>query len=351
MKNNSGIKVSIIVPVYNVATYLPECLNSLINQTLKDIEIICIDDKSTDGSIEILKEYEKKDVRIKVVYNEENKSTGTARNIGIEKASGEYLGFVDGDDFVSADYFENLYENAKKHNAEISATSNVLFYYDENNTPELETGLSVKSRLSTIKEKNDSLAKTVVSWNKIYKKDFIEKNNIYYGNNSYAEDMLFSIICYFFAPYIVISHKSIYYYRKDRQGSATTGLKDLDFVLPAIDNMKTLYKVFENSNHNENDKRKWKNIFDACTLKYLRIALNTLKTQWHSEFLQISSKELSQYNIKKYQIKRLNYNRTMLIFYFLSEMLTLKKQKTLTRKRRGYTESTINTKRALKFFE
>ncbi len=90
-------KVSIIVPVYNVEKYLSTCLDSLINQTLKDIEIICINDGSTDNSLNILNEYAQKDTRI-IVINKENSGPGSCRNLGIEKATGEYIQFVDSDD-------------------------------------------------------------------------------------------------------------------------------------------------------------------------------------------------------------------------------------------------------------
>ena len=112
-------KVSIIVPVYNVEKYLKRCLDSLVNQTLKDIEIICVNDGSTDGSLAILNEYVRNDDRI-VVINQENSGQSVARNRGIDVAKGEYLGFVDSDDWVSEDYFERLHNSAIQNNAEIA---------------------------------------------------------------------------------------------------------------------------------------------------------------------------------------------------------------------------------------
>lgn len=99
-------KVSIIVPVYNVEKYLKRCLDSLVNQTLKDIEIICVNDGSTDGSLAILDEYVRNDDRI-VVINQENSGQSVARNRGIDVAKGEYIGFVDSDDWVSEDYLKS----------------------------------------------------------------------------------------------------------------------------------------------------------------------------------------------------------------------------------------------------
>ena len=101
----SNPKVSIIIPVYNVEQYLPKCLDSIINQTLKDIEIICINDGSIDNSLSILKEYASKDDRI-IIIDKENEGQGIARNLGIKKAKGKYIGFVDPDDWVDIQMFE-----------------------------------------------------------------------------------------------------------------------------------------------------------------------------------------------------------------------------------------------------
>ena len=115
-------KISVVVPVYNVEAYLERCLDSLINQTLSDIEIICVNDGSTDSSPEKLEEFAKKDSRIKII-NQENGGLSAARNTGIEAATGEYIGFVDSDDYVDLDFYEKLYNAATSHNADISCTS------------------------------------------------------------------------------------------------------------------------------------------------------------------------------------------------------------------------------------
>lgn len=107
------IKVSVIIPVYNTAPYLERCLDSAINQTLKDIEIICVNDGSTDNSLEILQKYAQKDKRIKVVNFKENKGVSAARNKGINLAKGEFIGFLDSDDFIDPGWYENLYNQSE----------------------------------------------------------------------------------------------------------------------------------------------------------------------------------------------------------------------------------------------
>lgn len=117
MKNNHPL-VSILVPVYNVELYLRQCLDSLKKQSLTDIEIICVNDGSTDGSLDILNDYASTDNRIKII-NKRNGGLPSARNAGLDAATGEYVGFVDGDDFVEPDMFKKLYLAAKHEKADI----------------------------------------------------------------------------------------------------------------------------------------------------------------------------------------------------------------------------------------
>ena len=115
--------ISVIIPVYNVEKYLRDCLNSVINQTYKDLEIICINDGSKDNSLSILEEYAKKDKRI-IIINKENAGVSAARNDGIEKSTGEYLFCLDSDDYIDKDFLEVFYNNAKQNNSDLVILSN-----------------------------------------------------------------------------------------------------------------------------------------------------------------------------------------------------------------------------------
>lgn len=110
--------ITVIIPIYNLSKYLRNCLESVINQTYKDLEIICINDGSTDDSISILKEYKEKDDRI-IIIDKENEGVSAARNEGIEKSNGEYLFCIDGDDYIDEDFFEKFYYNAKKNDSDL----------------------------------------------------------------------------------------------------------------------------------------------------------------------------------------------------------------------------------------
>ena len=132
--------VSIVIPVYNAEKYLAECLESVRNQSLRDIEIICVNDGSTDGSASILTDYAKMDERIHVI-SQPNGGELAARNTGIRLASGEWIGFVDSDDRVSADMFERLLGNGEKHQADISHCGLLFFYTDGREIPHFGTGI------------------------------------------------------------------------------------------------------------------------------------------------------------------------------------------------------------------
>ena len=120
-------KVSIIVPFHNVETYIEQCLKSLVNQTLTDIEIICIDDASTDASKDIVKGFMRKDERITLLNTEKPSGQSSARNMGLKIAKGDYIGFVDSDDWVEPDMFEKMYNRALDGDTDITMCQANLF--------------------------------------------------------------------------------------------------------------------------------------------------------------------------------------------------------------------------------
>lgn len=166
--------VSIIVPVYNVEKYLPACLDSLINQTLQDIEIICVNDCSPDGSDTVLQQYAEKDDRIKIVNHEYNQGLGAARNTGVRVASANYIGFVDSDDYVATDMFELLY-NAIQDNQVQMAMCGISKVSDDGLVETAGEYLK-KGNLSVLDVlKNASLYEALLpAWNKLYIKDLIK---------------------------------------------------------------------------------------------------------------------------------------------------------------------------------
>lgn len=122
-------RISVVVPVYNVEQYLEKCVNSIINQTYKNLEIILVDDGATDKSGKLCDELAKLDNRI-MVYHKKNGGLSDARNYGVERATGDYIGFVDGDDYIDAEMYEKLYEAIKKENVDVAECNLKIIYSD-----------------------------------------------------------------------------------------------------------------------------------------------------------------------------------------------------------------------------
>ena len=182
--------ISVIVPVYNTQKFLEKCLESIINQTFKDIEIICINDGSTDNSMSILNDYSEKDSRIKII-NQKNAGLSCARNTGINNAKGEYIGFVDSDDWIDLDFFEKLYNAAKNYDADIASAgikrvrSYKWKYHLKIKEEEVTENTDRKFVLSDVHEK-------CYVWNKIYRLEKIKQFSLYFEAGIYFEDRCFT---------------------------------------------------------------------------------------------------------------------------------------------------------------
>lgn len=175
-------KVSTIVPVYNAEKYISKCLDSLINQTLKDIEIICVDDYSTDNSLAILQDYASKDSRIKIIAFETKQNAAIARNKGLEVATGEFLGFVDSDDYIDLDFYEKLYHKAKETDADIVKAETLIINLDG------------KQKKSDINEQIAQNKMNFVSewWSAIYKHSMIKERKVQFPDECpKAQDIVF----------------------------------------------------------------------------------------------------------------------------------------------------------------
>ena len=247
------IKVSIIIPVYNVEKYISECLDSVINQSLKDIEIICIDDCSTDNSYNILLEYSKKDNRIKVLKNEENKSAGPTRNIGMKIAQGEYISFIDSDDYISLNYLEDLYNTAKKYDSDVVNTLNMcidvkgkifdawfninsfLSKNELNKSKEYES--NTNNNLINICIRNKYLI-TFNPVNKLYRRNFLFDRELFFMDNKFvAEDADFNIRVILNSPKLSYNNKPAYYYRKRLNSLMSNVNNNIESQIKAIEHM------------------------------------------------------------------------------------------------------------------
>lgn len=199
--------VSVIIPVYNTERYLRRCLDSVCRQTLRDLEIICINDASPDGSATILAEFAAHDSRIKIITFEQNRGAAIARNAGIDAAAGEYLGFIDSDDFVELDFYERLYELAKQDKSD--AVKGVLKMFD--NEKQISRHEKCYDLNAQIKENKAYFYFSFTT--AIYRRDFALAHDVRFPEGLiHAEDPIFTIKAALFYRSLVVCDEAIYYY-------------------------------------------------------------------------------------------------------------------------------------------
>ena len=178
---NECPKVSVIVPVFNVQNYLEECLDSIVSQTLREIEIICVDDGSTDRSAEILQRYAQRDTRVKLIHKP-NRGYGHTINMGIRYATGKYIGIVESDDFIRADMFEVLWEKAEKHSLDFIKSDFKYFTGEKSNriTERVMTcpRLGWYYRIWNASKEPKLLEANLMNVTGIYRLDFLRKYDI-----------------------------------------------------------------------------------------------------------------------------------------------------------------------------
>ena len=213
----NNVLISIIVPIFKVEKYLRECLNSIINQTYKNLEIILIDDGSPDNSGKICDEYAKKDKRIKVIHKE-NEGVSIARNIGIKSANGDYVTFIDSDDYVANNYIEILYKYFKEFNADLSICG-VIDVKNGEKIRESKEFYKIADGRETLKELLDEKYFSCVIWAKMFKANII-KNYEFNPETKIAEDLE---LLYKLLPTldkVVIDTKNKLYFFRERENSA-----------------------------------------------------------------------------------------------------------------------------------
>ena len=286
------VKISVIVPVYNVEEYLEECLDSIINQTLEDIEIICVNDGSTDNSLKILEKYSQKDERIKII-SQENQGLGATRNNGMEYAKGEYISFIDSDDYISKDAFKSLYDNAITNNSDIVLFSITHFFEDGTSyVTKNKIEYTLKNQdfsqyiFNDIDVKNHILEYPWNSVSKLYKNEFLKKENIKFPINIAYEDVLFHVKVILKAKSISLVPKHYYKYRRSNTSSImhdTSKTMDIFKVVNSVENFL-----------------KDENYFEKIKNEFVKFKYGQL-----NQYITISKSE-TYFNIAKKEIENLN---------------------------------------------
>lgn len=240
------IKISVIVPVYNTSKYLERCINSIINQSLKEIEIIIINDGSTDNSLDIVETFASLDKRI-IIIDKKNGGLSSARNAGIEISKGEYIINIDSDDWIEQNYFYDMHQIAKKENLDIVVSD---FYKDyDNGNIEYKEDLKIKNNqvINNVvyieKFVNDEILPAV--WNKMFKLDLYKKNKILHPINiNLGEDLATTIKLAYYAKRISKINKAYIHYIQNQE--SLTKSNPTKKIYELIEAFKILDKFFNN---------------------------------------------------------------------------------------------------------
>lgn len=289
-------RVSIIIPVYNIAEYLPRCLDSVLSQTLEDIEVLLVDDGSTDGSEAICDEYAAKDSRV-TVFHLENGGVSRARNYALSKANGEYIGFIDADDWIEKNMYERMYLSATQNNAQV-VICDCYTACGEKLEPDILPGVSQGKYSKTELNPDYLLLMAGGSCRCFYRRELLEKYSLQFPvDMKISEDRVFNVYAFGYAENIYYLKEKLYY-RFIREGSAVNKYYNdyLSMILLARN------ATIEAVNKAWNGQKKYLDVFENHTVSLCYVALN-------NEFYKTAKKPLRD---KITEIKRICNSKELL---------------------------------------
>lgn len=332
------IKVAVVSSIYNVENYLEECLNSLVNQTLKDIEIILVNDGSRDNSLNIAKNYALKDKRI-VLIDKPNTGYGDSMNVGIARAikdGAEYVAFIDPDDYIALDGYENLYNIAKKHNVDVLRANITSMFYNDKGEVEYFENNSLRqfpeyyNKVLTLKD-NKKIFTMNSNCGGLFSCEFLKANNIKHNTTPGAsfQDIGFWFQSYALAKRFYFSPNRYYFYRRERPGSSEAGKKDIDTIFKE-------YAFIENfvNSHSE-VKQNFYDVFFVAMYRsvywYFHLLNDNAKEAFILKASKIFADAVNENKISMRTVKETSNYFEMIInnpLQFLKEMEKEKKEKT-----------------------
>ena len=303
---NEKLKLSILIAAYNVEKYIGECLESVINQTMKDIEIVVVNDASTDSTPEILRRYAEKDSRIKVVSHEVNKGLATVRKTALAASTGEYIMNLDGDDYFSLDACEKAYNAIVSENSDILQFGITPFSENENDFEKEKNGFDkmympaaklvyTDSETGILCDENLGKRFPITVWNKIYKREIVEKIEASIPDRriNMAEDVMYVFFALYHShTYAVLDEKLINY----RIGSGmSTGKRATDFRIKSTAEMYSLYEYIEKWTEEQGTKEKCERILEAIKYGFLSNITDLFVKICTKEQQKIFIKEIVKY--------------------------------------------------------
>lgn len=304
-------KVSIIVPVYNSETYLKRCLDSLLNQTLKDIEIIVVNDGSTDNSLTIINNYKN---YIKIINHHKNEGIGKSRNDALKIAASEYIGFVDSDDYIAPNMYENYYNYAQKNQLDIVTGH---YYKVINNNIQLFKNLTFEIG----NYKNNLKLINLIDLgpcNKMFKSNIIKNNNIKFEETLKFEDVPFVLKNLYHAKAVGHINEAYYYYCIRNKSETTTIDKRTKDIFKILENINKYYQEF-------NEELEYLNIREITTylVKQKNQKHKTLKKEFIDYGYKFLNKNFPKWKNNKYYLKESNLKRMIKNNKFLLKIYCL----------------------------
>ncbi len=327
--------ISVIIPIYNVEQYLVECIESVQMQSLKDIEIILIDDGSLDSCPKLCDIYKENDDRIRVIHKQ-NGGLSSARNTGLNVAQGKYIFFLDSDDWLEKDTLKLLYNQAELDKSEITVCNINLCKDSKHKNPRPYWPFFKSGKVSFEEIIPYFLIEPCWVWNKLYRKDFLKNNNLKFIEGIVYEDVPFFVNSFLIAKHISVIPNYLYNYRTLREDKITTkpSLKHLDIVRVR----KEIEHVLENNDVSKQIKKnfyKWTLfnyawMYDHLPKKYRTLALREIEKLPNADdvlsYLNIKRRYISLFFIDILSIKKVASRYDILLFNKIP-VLTLKRNK------------------------
>lgn len=300
MENN--IKVSILVPCYNSEKYIKKCINSILCQTLNDIEIICINDGSTDNTLKILQSFEKNNSKIKII-DKKNSGYGASLNLGFSISKGEYIGIVESDDFIEKNMYESLYENAKKYDLDISRCC--FNYYSDEYIKEEHFDFIEKNKIFRPIDNLSIFFQMPSLWCSIYKRTFLKKNNIKFLETPGAsyQDLSFCFKVYFWAQRYMQTNECLLNYRQTNDSSSVKSKGKVFCV------NKEWEEIFKTVKKDTSLYNKVKNILPIIQLNNYRWNYIRIDKKYKSDFLKKWTSEWNYLNKNGINFNKVPFNR------------------------------------------
>lgn len=314
--------ISIIIPVYNSEKYLEKCFNSIKKQTFNDIDIIFINDESTDNSLELLNQFQKNNSNVRII-NQPKSGAGAARNKGINSAEGKYILFIDSDDWIDETLCEKLYNNSLLNNPDIVMFDS--FFFDDKKQNYTEGGFLNISNWKNHTDENSLhnfndcrrvFYGNLSCANKMYKLSFLKEDNISFKENFVFEDLIFHIYSLLKAERITIINEKLYTYRRNRPGSMNSALisNDSPLVLQMFEVIDDIDNLIKSDDKYEILKYQFfQFVYESLSNNFVRAPLKIKKefyTKMQKKFISLQNEDYD-FNICKKLTNFFNYSEAL----------------------------------------